>query len=36
MPADSESPAATELKVTDFIDFMMRDQPTPKRLCEVG
>lgn len=34
MPADSESPAATELKVTDFIDFMMRDQPnmqTPMR-----
>lgn len=26
-PADSESPAATELKVTDFIDFMMVDQP---------
>ncbi len=34
MPADSESPAATELKVTDFMDFMMRDQPnyqTPMR-----
>lgn len=34
MPADSESPSATELKVTDFIDFMMRDQPgyqTPMR-----
>lgn len=34
MPADAESPAATELKVTDFIDFMMRDQPgyqTPMR-----
>ncbi len=27
MPADSESPAATELKVTDFMDFMMVDQP---------
>lgn len=34
MPADSESPAATELKVTDFIDFIMLDQPnyqTPMR-----
>jgi hypothetical protein len=34
MPADSESPSATELKVPDFIDFMMRDQPnyqTPMR-----
>ena len=34
MPADAESPSATELKVTDFIDFMMRDQPnsqTPMR-----
>lgn len=34
MPADSESPAATELKVTDFMDFMMLDQPgyqTPMR-----
>ncbi|UZD24639.1 gluconate 2-dehydrogenase subunit 3 family protein [Algoriphagus halophytocola] len=26
-PADEESPAATALKVTDFIDFMMNDQP---------
>lgn len=26
-PADSESPAASELMVTDFIDFMMVDQP---------
>ncbi len=34
MPADSESPSATELKVTDFIEFMMKDQPynqTPMR-----
>ena len=34
MPADNESPAATELKVTDFMDFMMLDQPnyqTPMR-----
>ncbi|WP_339750662.1 gluconate 2-dehydrogenase subunit 3 family protein [Algoriphagus aquimarinus] len=33
-PADSESPSATELEVTDFIDFMMNDQPenqTPMR-----
>lgn len=34
MPADSESPSATELKVPDFIEFMMKDQPnnqTPMR-----
>lgn len=34
MPADSDSPTATVLKVPDFIDFMMRDQPnsqTPMR-----
>ncbi|WP_026950930.1 gluconate 2-dehydrogenase subunit 3 family protein [Algoriphagus mannitolivorans] len=34
MPADSESPSATELKVTDFIEFIMKDQPgmqTPMR-----
>lgn len=27
MPADSESPSATDLKVPDFIEFMMKDQP---------
>lgn len=34
MPSDSESPSATELKVPDFIEFMMKDQPgmqTPMR-----
>jgi hypothetical protein len=34
MPADSESPSATEVKVPDFIEFMMKDQPnyqTPMR-----
>ncbi|MEB2785370.1 gluconate 2-dehydrogenase subunit 3 family protein [Algoriphagus persicinus] len=27
MPKDDESPAATELKVVDFMEFMMKDQP---------
>jgi hypothetical protein len=34
MPAGPDSPSATELKVTDFIEFMMKDQPnsqTPMR-----
>jgi len=34
MPADEQSPAATALGVPDFIEFMMKDQPslqTPMR-----
>ncbi|WP_026965787.1 gluconate 2-dehydrogenase subunit 3 family protein [Algoriphagus terrigena] len=34
MPAGEDSPSATELKVPDFIEFMMKDQPgnqTPMR-----
>ena len=34
MPAGDDSPSATELKVPDFIEFMMKDQPgnqTPMR-----
>jgi hypothetical protein len=34
MPAGSDSPSATELKVPDFMEFMMKDQPgmqTPMR-----
>src|SRR5690606_28275191 len=34
LPAGEDSPSATELKVPDFIEFMMKDQPgnqTPMR-----
>ena len=34
MPADSESPSATELKVPDFIEFMMKDAPAKKIIAE--